>query len=102
MKLTMSDIDRIAALVDAGDRIGAIKLFRAETGWGLRDSKQMVAPTVDSTGDQFRIKAMTEFSSNPAELLAEFKVHVHRLEQIIAQFAELCDHEDAKRSEVDS
>lgn len=102
MKLTMSDIDRIAAMVDAGDRIGAIKAFRTVTNWGLYEAKMMVAPTIESKGDQFRIKAMTEFISNPAELLAEFKVHVHRLEQIITQFAELCDHEDAKRSEVDS
>lgn len=91
MKLTMSDIDRIAAMVDAGNKIPAIKEFRRLTDWSLYDSKQFVAPTVDSTGDQFRIKAMTEFISSPAELLAEFKVHVHKLEQIIAQFAELCD-----------
>lgn len=89
--MKLDDINRIAAMVDAGDKIPAIKEFRRLTDWSLYDSKQMVAPTVDSTGDQFRIKAMTEFISSPAELLHEFAAHVHRLEQIIAQFAELCD-----------
>ncbi len=98
--MKLSDINRIAEMIDAGDKIPAIKEFRRLTNWSLYDSKQKVAPTVDATtGDQFRTRAITEFVPNPAELLAEFAVHVHRLEQIIAQFAELCDHEGTKVTE---
>ena len=91
--MKLSDINRIAEMIDAGDKIPAIKEFRRLTNWSLYDSKQMVAPTADVTGDQFRTRAITEFAPNPADLLAEFAVHVRKLEQIIAQFAELCDHE---------
>ena len=97
--MKLSDINRIADMIDAGDRIPAIKEFRRLTNWSLYDSRQMVTPNVAATGDQFRARAITEFVPNPAELLAEFAVHVRRLEQIIAQFAELCDHEGTKVTE---
>lgn len=97
--MKLSDINRIAEMIDAGNKIPAIKEFRQLTNWGLYDAKQMLAPTVDATGDQFRTRAITEFVPNPADLLVEFAAHVRRLEQIIAQFAELCDDEGTKVTE---
>jgi hypothetical protein len=93
--MKMYDIGHIASLIDAGQPIQAIKEFRRITGWGLYDSKTFVRPLATSTGDEFRRKAIAEFINSPGDLLAEFAVHVRKLEAVIAQFAELMDSQEA-------
>lgn len=90
--MKLEDIDLVYNLLVEGERIGAIKAFRTATDWGLKESKDFVVGAFGPlTPDEFRTKAIDEFVSSPGELLTEFATHVRRLEQIIAQFAELCD-----------
>jgi hypothetical protein len=89
----LSDIDSVCDLIQTDNKIPAIKEFRRITGWGLLEAKNMVVGRDGKrTPDEFRLAAMREFISDPADLIAEFAVHVHKLEQIIVQFAELADH----------
>lgn len=90
--MKLSDINSVCDLLQANNKIPAINEFRRITGWRLLEAKNMVVGHDGKrTPDEFRLAAMREFISSPAELLAEFKAHVHKLERIIAQFAELCD-----------
>ncbi len=91
--MKLSDIDSVVALIRDDNKTPAIKEFRRITGWGLLGARNMVVGRDGRrTPDEFRLAAMREFLSDPADLIAEFATHVRRLEQIIAQFAELADH----------
>lgn len=97
--MKLSDINSVCDLIQADNKIPlqvsclpAIKEFRRITGWGLLEAKNMVVGKDGRrTPDEFRLAAMREFISDPADLIAEFAVHVRKLESIIAQFAELVD-----------
>ena len=90
--ITIQDIDRVYEMLVKEDRIPAIKEWRRLTNCHLKEAKDfVVGDTYHKPPAQFRIDAMTHFITSPAELIAEFATHVRRLEQIIAQFAELAD-----------
>lgn len=98
--MKLSDIDHIYNLLVENERIQAIRAFRTATNCHLKEAKDFVTGlNGQRTPDQFRAAAIEHYCATPAALLAEFAVHVRRLEQIIAQFAELCDHEGTKVTE---
>jgi ribosomal protein L7/L12 len=57
------DIDQIQAAVFAGQKIAAIKLYRAATGEGLKESKEFI----DSLEEELRRTEPTKFTAPPAK-----------------------------------
>ena len=57
------DIDQIQAAVFAGQKIAAIKLYRASTGEGLKESKEFI----DALEDELRRTEPTKFTAPAAK-----------------------------------
>ena len=57
------DIDQIQAAVFAGQKIAAIKLYRAATGEGLKESKEFI----DALEDELRRTEPTKFTAPAAK-----------------------------------
>ena len=57
------DIDQIQAAVFAGEKIRAIKMYRAATGEGLKESKDFI----DALEDELRRTEPTQFTAPTAK-----------------------------------
>lgn len=96
MKLTSGQCDAILAEMVRPNKIAAIKLLRGYAVLGLKEAKDAIDRHCSGYGTDYRFnessfKAEWLDAIDPRELIAEFAAHVRRLEQIIAQFAELAD-----------
>jgi ribosomal protein L7/L12 len=62
-RLSDSDVQQIQAAVFAGDKIGAIKLHRTASGFGLKESKDFI----EALEAELRRTEPTKFTAAPAK-----------------------------------